>query len=361
MIKKIFFYVLSFFFLIFFILVLDLLLSNTFIKQNHCVNYSEFYYELKKNCKGKYRFKSSFPLIRTYTDELGLRVGKNSKIRNKENKNLFIFGDSFTYGVGIKYEQTFVGRIANDLNDYNVYNFGVGSYSPSVYLYKLKKILDRNIKPEKVLIFLDLTDVIDESTRWKYDKTNNKVFLNTNRLYKYENTKKNNFKENNFKLLKNLSSYLNYHFRVLRSNVKLNLNNEYKVKTSIQGNFTYTPSSNLDKRFWKKNSFKNGLATIEDRLNEIKNISKSEDFELIIVVYPWAETLEFGQNEFSWSNYAKSLCKDNTCKIIDAIPDFINYKKNNKNWVTNLYFSNDEHFNTKGAELLYNIIMKNLN
>ena len=60
------------------------------------------------------------------------------------------------------------------------------------------------------------------------------------------------FKENNFKLLKNLSSYLNYHFRVLRSNVKLNLNNEYKVKTSIQGNFTYTPSSNLDKRFWKK-------------------------------------------------------------------------------------------------------------
>ena len=83
MIKKIFFYVLSFFFLIFFILVLDLLLSNTLIKQNHCVNYSEFYYELKKNCKGKYRFKSSFPLIRTYTDELGLRVGKNNKIRNK--------------------------------------------------------------------------------------------------------------------------------------------------------------------------------------------------------------------------------------------------------------------------------------
>ena len=55
------------------------------------MKYEKFYYELKKNCKGKYRFKKSFPIVETITDEMGLRVGKKSFL-NKDKKNIFIFG-----------------------------------------------------------------------------------------------------------------------------------------------------------------------------------------------------------------------------------------------------------------------------
>ena len=68
------FYLLAIFIFLFGILVIDFIISNTLLKQNHCVNYQEFFYELKKNCKGKYRFKTSFPLAKTYTDKNGLRV-----------------------------------------------------------------------------------------------------------------------------------------------------------------------------------------------------------------------------------------------------------------------------------------------
>ena len=80
--KDYFFYTLALVLSLSVILIADFLLSKTFIKNNHCYKYSEYFYELKKNCKGKFRFKKSFPLISIYTDEMGLRVGKN-KIKKK--------------------------------------------------------------------------------------------------------------------------------------------------------------------------------------------------------------------------------------------------------------------------------------
>ena len=55
--------------------------------------------------------------------------------------------------------------------------------------------------------------------------------------------------------------------------------------------------------------------------------------------------------------FAKEICSDKNCNLIDTIPDFQNYKNENINWSTELYFLNDEHFNDKGANLLFNSIV----
>ena len=80
--KKLSFYFLSIFFFIFFILLADFILSNTVLSYKNCLKYEKFYYELKKNCKGKYRFKKTFPIVETITDNMGLRVGKDSLPKN---------------------------------------------------------------------------------------------------------------------------------------------------------------------------------------------------------------------------------------------------------------------------------------
>ena len=360
MIKKFVFYIFFFSILILIILIFDFALSKTILKYNHCISYQEYFYDLKKNCKGKYRFKKSFPLVKTYTDEMGLRVSKSNQKKNPDNKNIFIYGDSFTYGVGLEYEKTYVGLIEKRLENYNVYNFGVGSYSPSVYLYKLKQYLSRGVYPNKVLIFLDLTDVIDESTRWTYDKTTDIVKLTSKELYVYSQKEEKKSDEYNFKLMKNIASYINYNLRNLRADTKLKLTSKYKIKQSIQGNFTYTPPAKLDKRFWKKDTFNNGIFKIQKVFNDLNEIADKNNFQLYLVIYPWAETLEFGQNAYSWSNFAKNLCVNKNCKVIDAIPTFTDYKKKNKNWVKELYFLNDEHFNEEGAKLLSQIVLSEL-
>ena len=90
--------------------IFDIIASNFFLKIDDaaCHKIERYYYELKKNCVGNYKFKPSFPSVKVYTDEYGLRTGKK-KINKGTDNNVLIFGDSMTFGVGIKYENTVVG------------------------------------------------------------------------------------------------------------------------------------------------------------------------------------------------------------------------------------------------------------
>ena len=84
----------------------------------------------------------------------------------------------------------------------------------------------------------------------------------------------------------------------------------------------------------------------------------ANNFELFVVIYPWAETLEFGQSEFDWQNFAKELCVENKCQVIDLFPKFQKYKNQNKYWNNELYFLHDEHFNAKGDFLVFEELLK---
>lgn len=358
--KNFFFYFFTFFLITFLFLSIDFVASNTILNYKNCIKFEEFYYELKKNCKGKYRFKKSFPIVETITDEMGLRVGRDNTPKKNNKKNIFIFGDSFTYGVGIEYEKTYAGLISKEKNNFNVYNFAVGSYSPSVHLFKLKNALKQKLFPKKIILFLDLTDVVDEANRWNYNEENNLVKLKSNYIYK-NSLKKEKFIKRNFKILTNIFSYINFNLRNFKEIMNNKIGNDRKIKTSIQGNFTYQELKSLDKKFWKENTFKIGIKTIEKRLNQISSISKKNNIDFYLVIYPWAETLEYGQDIFNWSNFGKKICSNNNCKLIDTIPYFENYKNKNRNWSTDLYFLNDEHFNEKGANLLFKTVIGRIN
>ena len=92
-------------------------------------------------------------------------------------------------------------------------------------------------------------------------------------------------------------------------------------------------------------------------LSEFKILAEKLDFQIFLVAYPWFETIEFGQDKFNWSNFLKSLCNSENCKTIDTYPKFIEYKKNNKNWVLDLYFLNDIHFNKNGSNVFAKMII----
>jgi len=335
----------------FFFLLLDIILSNTSLSTNKksCYNFEDYYYELKKNCSGLDKFKSGFQTVRVITDTYGLRIG-SSTTRNK-SKKIFIFGDSMTFGVGLEYYETYTGIFEKEVSEYDYYNFAMGSYSPSLHLYNLEKYLKLGIMPEKIILFLDLSDVLDESRRWtKYDE-NKKPKLENKFIIREENILK-----KNFKLTKSFMDYLNYNARYLRQSVfsKKEINT---IKTSIQAGYTYRDISELSD-YYTNESFFYGLNKIKDRINQISFLSKKFNFEFYLVIYPFAETLEFGQDKFNWENFSKSICENKVCRLVNAFPVFQKEKIKNTNWNSNLYFIGDEHLNRNGNRLLANIVKK---
>ena len=87
----------------------------------------------------------------------------------------------------------------------------------------------------------------------------------------------------------------------------------------------------------------------------IISIKINSDF--YIVIYPWPETLEYGEEYFSWQNFAFELCEFSKCKkLISAFPEFKKVKKKFTHWKKEIYFLNDIHFNVKGNRILADII-----
>lgn len=366
MIKKGIFYFLTLSLIFTFYISIDVLLSNTILRSTQCYDYKTYekgyFYFLKKNCQTRERFKRGFPTTNLYTDKFGLRIGKKT-IKTESYKNILIFGDSMTFGVGLEYENTYAGIIEKKMKNYNVYNFGVGSYAPSVHLYKLQEAIKKNIIPNKIILFLDLSDVRDEARRWIDDKDGIPKRPEGKPHWAKNIDNKKKFLEKNFKLTQEIAALVNYNLRNLRSKAKsniLNNQNNLKIKMSMQGNYTYTKLENLDQRFWKKGDFIKGLKKVNEKISNISKIAKANNSQFYLVIYPWGETLLKGEEEFSWTNFGKKLCERNNCKLINAIPEFIDYKKTNKNWVSELYFLNDEHLNKGGAKLLADIVVKNI-
>ena len=101
------------------------------------------------------------------TNSLGFRDFQNTSVKkvSSSKKRLILIGDSFTEGVGLGYKDSLAGQITNYLKkekEYEVLNSGVGSYSPTNYYYKTKYLIDQEYKFDKAIVFLDITDVIDE-------------------------------------------------------------------------------------------------------------------------------------------------------------------------------------------------------
>ena len=77
-----------------------------------------------------------------------------------------VLGDSFTFGVGVNADETASNILERLLNNsgqgrYEVYNFGVNSYSPILeYIYLKKEVI--KYRPDLVILQLDLCDVQDD-------------------------------------------------------------------------------------------------------------------------------------------------------------------------------------------------------
>ena len=183
MIKKIFLFLFFFLIILIFFLGFDFIISkNTslFKIRKDCFDYIKiekenkryYTYFLSKNCHA-FEHKGTTPSYKVFTDSDGNRYFKNKKEKNLNPKVIFL-GDSFAYGFGLNYNESIPGIISNKvISDYDVLNFAVPGYSPSMNYYKLKNYLEnnKNIKISKIIYLLDLTDVHDEANRWKNIKS----------------------------------------------------------------------------------------------------------------------------------------------------------------------------------------------
>ena len=346
---------------LFFFIIGDILFSNFIYKdsvQSNCYKYTEYFHYLKKNCHAKEKWLKNSLSYEVYTDNNGFRFsGKNS---DALNQIATFSGGSFTYGMGIEHKKTFVGLVENVKEDFKVINLGVPGYSTSVFNYQLKKLISNKIYPKKIFIVLDVLDISNEASLW--DKKNgyeHPVKVKKNIIQVEDNNKLQNLKKNNLKGSRLIARSINNFFRSIRLYfTTLGKEPDKSIKTPW-GSFLYTDLKETEQWLWEPFGFNQGISKVTKNMKEISKMAQSINSEFYIIIYPWPDALEYGQNNFNWEKFADDLCMNVSCtKLINLFPDFKYIKKNSKNWISKIYIKDDMHLNEFGHKIVAKKILK---
>ncbi|MBC7711730.1 MAG: hypothetical protein H7177_00225 [Rhizobacter sp.] len=88
------------------------------------------------------------------TAELGLRTISSDQYNPNANKHLIIAGDSNTFGIGVKQEETLPVLLSKKMTDYHPYNFGIRGGGPHNTLAMLEFMPWKNLINEPAGIFI---------------------------------------------------------------------------------------------------------------------------------------------------------------------------------------------------------------
>ena len=347
MVKKYFFLLIT---VGFFFLISDIIFKFYFDhlqnKKNHVTSNNSYHHSLKKNFIRQQNYLGKE--FEIFTNSLGFKDFKIQEIEKKVKNKRFVFiGDSMTEGVGIEFENTYVGQISKTLNKKNIstLNAGVQSYSPIIYWKKIKDLIEtHNLEFDHLIVFLDPSDVDDEQTFYELDEYQNVVLRDIRD--KYGNLKNISGFER-FKLL--IRRHTLFTYIILKS-----LNKQSKKISNSYHSWEREIDKGDIRLSWslkKESEYIVGLNLMKNYMTKLNELCIKNDVKLTIVVYPlpfhvWNNDLDSIHVSF-WENFSKK----NKIHFINVFPLFVKEaatREERLNTLDKFYFPEDVHFNREG-------------
>ncbi|HUN56428.1 MAG TPA: hypothetical protein VMU29_14840 [Smithella sp.] len=301
------------------------------------------------------------------TNSLGFKDKMPREVPLSPDKYRILFiGDSFTEGVGIAYENTFVGIIDNALQKkgIEVLNAAVCSYAPSIYYAKVKYLLDvKGLRFNELVVFIDISDIRDDAVLYRLD--GDRV------VDRIEEKKANDTLNEKYRadLKKKRTVYQKIEQILRRDTIMtyLMVKNVHDLFFSRDYSYDYDSINYREALFTvNKTSYdefgKKGLEECAKGMDRLANLCRDRKIILTIAVYPWPDQivhhdLNSLQSRF-WSNWAKKF----GVKIIDYFPYFISPNSDTATIrrVLDTYFiSGDVHWNNEGHRKVADIFLHN--
>ncbi len=253
------------------------------------------------------------------TNSLGFKGTFEKEIKKKKEKRRILFlGDSFTEGIGIAYEDSFVGILEKKYPEFEILNAGVAGYSPKLYFLKMKYVLEEvQLELDELIVFVDLSDVLDEFRYRDFLPTNQEKRSTTIRKIK-QLLESNSLVYNRLRYFKN-----NY-----RSNKEKEKHRAKPVAEKLAKDFIHTdPLEGI--QYWTvdEKMFSNwgeeGLEMAMSNMDSLYLLCQMQNIKMTVAIYPWP--VQIKRNEIdskqvlAWKNFTQAR----NIRLINYFPDFI--------------------------------------
>jgi hypothetical protein len=281
------------------------------------------------------------------TDGNGFKISCNSRFQSQRSFDIAFIGDSFTEGVGLEYEETFIGQISKSRPDLVIANLGVSSYSPSIYFSKVKFLLEQGIFFKELVVYIDISDVQDEAISYE---------LNDGIVVSKDKGEEVALSKFSVKRLAHWSFPLTYYGA---SKLKTRY---FREKTVEVNNFF---SANYERSSWTYNPASSGYGQlgvqggVEQSLlamSKLSELLRQRGINLSIGVYPWPGQLLYDEGHSQQVRIWEDFCRTNCVRFYNSFQSFFILKdKISADKTIELFFiSGDIHHNRQGAEIIAN-------
>jgi hypothetical protein len=289
---------------------------------------------------------------RVCTDVNGFKSDCGNIFTSRTNFDIAFIGDSFTEAIGVPYEDSFVGLFANANPDLNVANLGVVSYAPTVYRAKIEDFIRRGYEFNHVIVFVDISDIQDESQYFRDSRGNvlqssNGAINQSALLSEVKIHVKNNF------------SLFAYAYRSVKQ-ILIGDEGTSTVFSLERSEWTYDASSNAYGELGVNGSLEKAVR----EMTMLHELLEGEGVKLSVGVYPWpAQIREMMLND-SDSNMQAEIWRDfciNRCvHFINMFPRYFDLVKNSSvDDVYNRYFIQGYvHYNREGNQLIHEALLE---
>ncbi len=331
------------------LLTTDLILGNFFLNQfdkksntTPYIDHNVYDHTLKKNFKDKIQWTPG-EFYNYCTDNNGFRIKceDNKEISSTTNFDIAFIGDSFTEGIGVDFEKTFVGIIKEEFKDLSIANLAVTSYSPSVYYIKLNELIKQGYSFKNLFVYVDISDVHDEAKKYKIK--NNKIVRKKNPVV--------------IKFQKKINQYfpvISKFNKKLKNVLIPNLKEKYFGKKT--NSCTY-----LDKCYQKSSWTYNNTAYDEiyiekgiHSMEKLYELLKKNNINLSIGIYPWPGQLLYDTEDSKQVKIWKNFCENKCDYFINNFPIFfdLNNKLGSQQVIKKYFINGDVHFNENGNSII---------
>lgn len=270
-------------------------------------------------------------------DENGFRRQEYQNKASLCEHDVFVFGDSFTWGWGVDQGEGFTDRMSLLIPAYCVHNYGIDSTGTAVQYILFDKEVKKSVKPGDTVVVMFFENDFDDNVAAAEVKNGQVELLKRKRP-------SDRFIDRNLKKISYFYNFMAYKIDLFQLNRKRK--KEISIARALMASGGQDPRNIMEKHFLA--AFKKACADLKANFLLVYIPGQAELSESDIM------RPEALANEQAYRKALFSIADSLDIKTLDLLPYFLGYKKNNNNMV--LTFKRDEHWNPTGHKLAAKII-----
>lgn len=290
---------------------------------------------------------------RVCTNSFGFKDRCDRTTPDNKVYDVAFMGDSFGEGIGLPYEQTFVGKVAAALPNLRIANFSVGSYSPSIYLVKTRELLSEGIRFKELIVMVDISDIQDEAVHYAIKDG---VVLPVDPL----RGSAIDTQATSYGIKRRLEQMFPLTYLGMRNLKTWVINPEYaRQKVFVfadRSAWTYDPSVGGYGAMGIEGAIKKSVLL----MTELYDLLQKNGIAMSVMVYPWPSQLRFDKVDSRQAQIWRDFCKGRCRNFYDEFPLFFDTAaaQGVEPMIERYFVKGDVHHTESGEQLMANDFLK---